>query len=117
LLDTSVIISILQKKLTEPKLQAVRTDNAAISIITFVEVCRFFHHAGRMREWEEVKATLANYPALPITAEVGERAAEASAKKGLSLADSIIYATAVTDGRTLVTRDNEFRKLPNIVLI
>jgi len=44
-------------------------------------------------------------------------AAEISIRHGLAMADSIIYATALLHGATLITGDHHFEGLPSVVIV
>lgn len=44
-------------------------------------------------------------------------AADISLELGLAMADSLVYATAIRLGATLVTADTDFADLPNVVLL
>lgn len=50
-------------------------------------------------------------PGLALTA------ADLSLKHGLAMADAFIYATVIVTQSTLVTSDNDFRKLPRVIVI
>ncbi|MBI2982262.1 MAG: type II toxin-antitoxin system VapC family toxin [Deltaproteobacteria bacterium] len=54
---------------------------------------------------------------IPLSQELAIYAAELSLKHNLATADSIIYATALMHEATLVTLDNDFRKLPGCEVI
>ncbi|OIO27126.1 hypothetical protein AUJ14_00275 [Candidatus Micrarchaeota archaeon CG1_02_55_22] len=117
MLDTSVIIAFYRGELSSDAKAAIASGESSISVLTYTELCRYIHLAGRAREWNEIKAAISTYHILPLTPEVGERAAKEAIRSGLALADAISYATAAEHGMTLYTRDADFRKLKNVVLV
>jgi len=116
LFDTSVLVALLNNERV-PSMRGLETKKAAISIITFVETCRYYHANGKAREWNEAKSFFADMSVLPLTKEIGEKAAILSASKGLPLADALIYATALQNGMALATLDNHFRGLKNTLVL
>ena len=52
-----------------------------------------------------------------VTKELSYHAADLSLKNKLSMADSIIYATADVFGSKLLTSDSDFKNLPNVEYI
>ncbi len=54
---------------------------------------------------------------VPLDDETALYAADLSLKHDLAMADSIIYATALTHQAKLVTADNDFRQLPDVVIL
>ena len=53
---------------------------------------------------------------LPVSSEIAERAADFSLEHGLSIIDSLIYATSLLNGSVLLTRDNDFRGLGSVIV-
>lgn len=118
LFDTNVIIDFLRKKLSEETKELLRAGGPpSISIITFIETCKYFMLAGKSSQWEKIKGELEGFRILAIGTTTGELAARLSAKNGLSLADSIIYATAISNGLMLATLDNEFRNKKGTIIL
>lgn len=117
LLDTSIIIAHLKDELSEEARRVISSSETFISIITFIETCRYWHQAGKARQWEKAKDGLTRFKILGIGTTTGEIAAGVAAKDGLSLADSIIYATAVSNGLTLATLDNDFRNKKGTIVL
>jgi len=54
---------------------------------------------------------------VPFDSRLAFHAADISLKHGLALADSLVYATALSQHARLVTSDNDFRGLPGVVLV
>jgi predicted nucleic acid-binding protein len=52
---------------------------------------------------------------IPLDTRVAIQAAEIARERGLAMADSIIYATAIDTGADLLTCDARFAKLPHVV--
>lgn len=52
-----------------------------------------------------------------LDSETALMAAEIRHRHGLGTADAVIYATALISGATLVSLDNDFRNLPQCVVI
>ena len=53
---------------------------------------------------------------LPVSSEIAERAVNFSLEHGLSIIDSLIYATSILNSSILLTRDNDFRGLGNVIV-
>ena len=49
----------------------------------------------------------------PVSKEITELAAKISFQHGIAAVDALIYATALHYNAELITRDNDFRGLPN----
>lgn len=54
---------------------------------------------------------------IPIDEATAEKAARVSLQFGLPAIDALIYSTAVENNAALVTMDNDFRGLPNVILL
>lgn len=54
---------------------------------------------------------------IPLTDSIAMHAADLSLEHKLALADSIVYATALTYRAKLITMDQDFRGLPNVSVI
>lgn len=118
LIDTSIVIALLRKELSREGVESLLGRRASISIITFCEACRYFHLAGKARQWNDYRAELAGLEVIPLTQEISENAARLAVNKHLALADSIIYATAREKKLILVTRDaDDFKKLPGVEIV
>ena len=52
---------------------------------------------------------------IPMDTKIGEKAAEISIALRLSAIDSLIYTTSLTNNATLVTLDNDFRGLKDVL--
>jgi predicted nucleic acid-binding protein len=101
LFDTNILIDHLNgvKRATQ---EIKRSPDAAISIITWIEVMT---GAASRDEEALLRTFLANFQCLPVTSAVAERAAENRRVRRIKLPDAIILATAETAKRVLVTRN------------
>lgn len=54
---------------------------------------------------------------IPVSEEIAEKAVDFSLENNLSIVDSLIYATAMLNDSVLLTLDNDFRNLKNVVLM
>lgn len=54
---------------------------------------------------------------IEVNDEIAERAVDFSIEKKLPIIDSLIYATAVLNKAILITSDNDFRSLKDVVII
>jgi predicted nucleic acid-binding protein len=101
LFDTNILIDHLNgvKRAAQ---EIKRSSDAAISIITWIEVM-----TGATSPGDEavLRSFLANFQCLPVTSAVAERAAENRRQRLIKLPDAIILATAETAKRELVTRN------------
>ena len=117
LIDTSVLIALLKDELQEDTERFLFSQKASISVITYVETCRFFALAGKIKEWDDTRARFSDFELLPVTRQIGEMAAKNAVENRLALADSVIYATAQAHGLTLATKDKEFKGLKNVLIV
>ena len=101
LFDTNILIDHLNgvKRATQ---EIKRSPDAAISIITWIEVMT---GAASRDEEALLRTFLANFQCLAVTSAVAERAAENRRVRRIKLPDAIILATAETAKRVLVTRN------------
>jgi predicted nucleic acid-binding protein len=53
----------------------------------------------------------------PLDTQLAVRAAEIAANNALSMADAVVYATAVASGADVLTCDAHFAKLPHVVYL
>ncbi len=118
LIDSTVVVAFLKKELSGEAKRQLEESESHISIISFAEVARFFHLAGKSRDWNVVKAALAEeFDVLGLSKRTCELAAAVAVKTGLALADSLIYATALENGLPLVSRDGDFKGLKHAVIV
>ena len=54
---------------------------------------------------------------VPVSGHIAEKAVDLSLDNGLPIIDSVIYATSVLNNATLITLDNDFRGLKNVIIV
>lgn len=54
---------------------------------------------------------------IPVTIEIAEKSVDISISNRLATVDSIIYTTALLNNSTLLTSDNDFRGLKDVVIL
>ena len=54
---------------------------------------------------------------IPVNIDIAENAVDFSLENGLSIIDSLICATSILNESTLITLDNDFRGLKNVIVI
>ena len=65
----------------------------------------------------EAVAAMHRAKVIPLDESLAIEAADLSLAHGLAMADSVVYATALRHGATLITGDADFEGLPHAVLI
>ena len=86
------------------------TDNLIVPVVTIYEV---FKKVLRERTEGDAMQVVSLMQAGTVV-DIDQPLALDAARYALPLADSIIYATAVSRGATLWTQDGHFRQLPNV---
>jgi hypothetical protein len=102
LFDTNILIDYFNG-IRKAKAELDRFRDRAISIVTWMEVLA---GAPPARE-EETRSALAEFPCLLLTPEIADRAVALRRGNRIKLPDAIIWATAETTGRILVTRNHK----------
>ena len=117
LVDSSVLIDYLRNE-TSPETDALlESSSISLSIISFIEVCKYFHRTGRARDWPAAKSRLLAFKMIGLNAAIGESAARLSAFENLPLADAIIYATASTHHLIIATSDSDLKRFKNVLFV
>lgn len=118
-LDSSVWLSYLCEPSWSDTLGPYFADPAKVIVPTLV----------LFEVYRKLKRTRGEPDALLATAQMGKcrivplddtqalNAADVSLKHGLAMADAIIYATTLATRAALVTRDNDFRRLPGVTVL
>lgn len=102
LFDTNILIDYLSG-IDPAKIELGKYSDKAISVITWMEVM-----VGATPETEAViRAFLGQFETLPINEKVSEAAVRIRKKHHIKLPDAIVWATAQTDKRILVTRNTK----------
>lgn len=102
LFDTNVLIDYLNG-VKNAKVELARFEDKAISVISWTEVMVGTTPATQAG----TKAFLAGFVLLPIDERVAEHAVALRQDKRIKLPDAIIWATARTSDRLLVTRNTK----------
>jgi predicted nucleic acid-binding protein len=104
LIDSNIIIySALPKH--EALRELVRTYAPAVSVISYIEVLGF--HSLKETERHLLQQFFGAVEILPLSGPVAETAILLRQRRRISLGDSIVAATAIESGRTLVTHNLE----------
>jgi predicted nucleic acid-binding protein len=102
LFDTNVLIDYLNG-VKNAKAELARFEDKAISVVSWIEVMVGTTPATQ----KGTRAFLAGFALLPIDQRVAERAIALRQDKRIKLPDAIIWATARTSDRLLVTRNTK----------
>ena len=115
LLDSNIIIYAAQPVHTA--LRTLVAEHApAVSVISQIEVLGFHKLAGQDKVW--LATFFAATEVLPLSASAVEQAITLRQKRRMSLGDSIVAATALVHGRTLVTHNtSDFRWISDLELL
>jgi predicted nucleic acid-binding protein len=100
LLDTNILIDYL-KGIDQAKVEIGRYDDAAISVITWMEVM-----IGAANEQiQDCRDFLARFTLIGMDEAVAEAAVSLRRQHRIKLPDAIVWASARSQGRLLVTRN------------
>ena len=106
LIDTNILIYYLADTIPEDeisKIEEILKNSFNISIITKIE---FLGWKGHTPEgFEKSKEFISFAHVIPLTDDIAELAIELRRRKSIKLPDSVIAATALRYGYTLVTRN------------
>lgn len=103
LFDTCILIDYLNGR-SDARDELARYDDKAISLITWMEVMvgATTENEAMTRRWLDTAFRL-----IDVTHEISEHAVMTRKVHRIRLPDAIIYATAVTTNRLLVTRNTK----------
>ena len=102
LIDTSVLIDFLGG-LSAARKELGRYDDAAISIVTWMEVMV----GAPVGVEDETRQFLSRFAVTPVSQTIAERAVELRQRHRIKLPDAIIWASAQVEKRLLVTRNRK----------
>lgn len=102
LFDTNILIDHLNA-VPQAREEIERFDNRAISIITWMEV--MVGAGGELIE--PTRRFLAGFEVIALDDEIAGRAVALRRAHRIKLPDAVIWATALTSGRLLVTRNRK----------
>ncbi len=117
LLDTSILIDLFGKHVTDETKEKLRNSRVCISIVSWYEIIRFFYKTGQVKNLWLVKNRLRQYDLKPLTPDICQKAASASHSENLSMADGLIYASAQANGLRLMTSDSDLKGKPEVEFV
>jgi len=100
LIDSNILIDLLLG-VPDAKVELSLYTDCAISMVTWIEVMA----GAKPHEADAIRRYLKTFERLPLTVAVAEKAALARQEMRLKVPDAIIWATAQTTGRVLITRN------------
>jgi predicted nucleic acid-binding protein len=115
LIDSNIIIYAAQAQHVDLR-AFIAKRTPAVSAISYVEVLGY--HRLTEQERQHFEAFFAAAPLLPLTREILDRAVKLRQLKKITLGDSLVAATALVHGLTLVTRNTkDFDWISNLSLL
>jgi predicted nucleic acid-binding protein len=89
-----------------------------ISALNIAEVYRHVLSKRTKEDAEKAADVLQQFSfIIPVTTEIAKKAAVFKHEQKLGMADAIIYATAEQEHATIITADNDFRHMQNVVVV
>ena len=115
LLDTSIWMDYFLKENFKEIIDA--EENFLLSTISLFEIkSKLLKKNVKKQEIEEKLSFIKKKSLIiPVTEDIAEGAAQISAESNLPAIDSIIYSTAKNNNSKLVTIDNDFRGLSEVI--
>lgn len=86
-------------------------------VIVLYEIYRWLKRERGEEEALIAAAQIAKTQVVPVTVTLALTAADLGLEHGLPMADSLVYATAVSMGAELITSDADFASLPGVVYL
>jgi predicted nucleic acid-binding protein len=86
-------------------------------VIVLYEVYRWLKRERGEEEALIAAAQIAKTQVVPVTVALALTAADLGLEHGLPMADSLVYATAVSMGAELITSDADFASLPGVAYL
>lgn len=115
MLDSNIIIYALQPEYADLR-RFIAENNPAVSSLSYVEVLGYHRLTADDRSALELFFAAATM--LPITQLVLDRAVQLRQSRKMSLGNALVAATALVNGRRLVTRNvSDFAWIPELVLV
>ncbi len=94
-----------------------KPDRVLTPTVILYEVFKKIQREYGREEASVAAAEIEKTQLVPFSSQMAYHAADISSQYHLSLADSMIYATAHFYGAKLVTSDADFKDLPNVVFL
>ncbi|MDR2448786.1 MAG: type II toxin-antitoxin system VapC family toxin [Prevotellaceae bacterium] len=118
LIDNNVISDYFTEQFSDKAMNFVSdvidlTPN--LSVITVIEALSW--HSSEKRHEAVIKDFVDNSNILGLSQKVVERCVQIRRNKKIKTPDAIIAATAIENGLTLITSDNDFANIPDLALI
>jgi len=86
-------------------------------VIVLYEVYRWLRRERGDEEALIAAAQIAKTQVVPVTVTLALTAADLGLEHGLPMADSLVYATAMSTGAELITSDADFASLPGVIYL
>ena len=86
-----------------------------VPAVVLYEVYRWIKQHESEEEAIKYAAQMSQSKVVPLDDALALFAADLSLEYKIAMADSIIYAAALSQNATLITSDNDFKELPNVV--
>jgi predicted nucleic acid-binding protein len=113
-LDSSGWIEIALDGPNAKKFAKALSAPMVVSVINIFEISKYITRETGADAAQEMLSFIQQYPVIDVTAELAASAADISLRYKLAMADSLIYATALTQNATLWTQDDDFKDLPSV---
>lgn len=114
LLDSNIVIYAARPEHADLR-QFIAEHAPAVSIISYIEVLGY--HRITTDEQQKLERFFSVAEVIPLTTDVVQQAISLRQQRRMSLGDSIVAATALVYGRTLVTRNtDDFRWIEGLPL-
>ena len=120
LIDSNIWIDYFQASAIGKKAVAYieSKEKIIISTLNIAEVYRHVLSKRNKQDAEKAVDVLQQFSfIIPVTTEIAKKAAIFKHEKKLGLADAIIYATAEQEQATIITADNDFRHMQNVLIV
>jgi len=116
ILDSSAWIEVLDEGPNTPHFKPIflQLPNLIIPAIIITEIRKFILRERGEKKADAVTRSLNSGIIIDLTTDIAQSAANLGHKHQLPLADSIIYATALSTNATLWTQDSDFEDLPHV---
>lgn len=115
LLDSNIVIYAVQPVHTALR-EFIAEHAPGVSVISQIEVLGY--HSLETQVQLRLEEFFAATEVLPLSVSVVERAIRLRQERRMSLGDSVVAATALVNGRTLVTHNiADFRRIANLELL